>query len=309
MDRRLFLACLAAFAACSGAAPELVDVPASPDSTFRRVYGDPALRERFFAFLVHVFHLFPEDRFHALIARAAAEHATDEEIYRAIAAGLPEIRPTGSLVTYALPALQRQKSEMARQVAELAPGEVEGYVEMGTTGRYTRSLERALTIRGERWVLNDAAPSRDPVDLAERGQLAEVGTFVPLGNYDPIAATVPDGAVGLFSNLIGFHHCPPDRLPAFVESVRRVIRPGGRLVVREHDVVDASMNGFVALAHDVFNVGVGLEWEENAAQVRAFRSVADWEGLLGSSGFRRLPGSGRQEGDPTDNLVLVFERA
>lgn len=310
MDRRTFLGLLAAFgAACAGDPGALPPVPDSGGSTFRRIYGDPALRDRFLLFLANVFHLYPHDAFHALIARSAAAHETDEAIYAAVLAGLPAISPPASTLTHALPALKKQKQEMARQVAELAAGPVDGYLEMGTTGRYYRALKDRLAVGGPVFVLNDAAPSRDPADVVERGQLGEVGTFVPLGNYDEIpAATVPDASIGLFSNLIGFHHCPADRRDAFVASVRRVLRPGGLLVLREHDVVDGTMDAFVALAHDVLNAGVGLTWSENHAQVRNFRSVADWEATLVASGFRRRAGAGRQDGDPTDNLVLAFER-
>ncbi|MBX2799094.1 MAG: class I SAM-dependent methyltransferase [Myxococcales bacterium] len=302
--RRTLLAWMAAF---------LVTPPqawgATSTSTFRRIYGDQALRDRFFLFLQNVFNLFPEDRFHQLIIEQVERHETDEAIYRGILAGLGGIKPIASELTYAVPALRKQKREMARQAAAFLSDldRVDGYLEMGTTGRYVRPLGQHVDVKGPIFVLNDTSPSYGPVDMLERGGARKIGTYVPMGVYDPLSSTaVPDGSVGVISNFIGFHHCPPDKLGDFVTSLRRALRPGGRLLVREHDVVDGTMDTFVALAHDVFNAGVGLTWEENAGQRRHFRSISSWTSLLEGHGFSRTPGTQLQAHDPTDNALLQF---
>lgn len=318
MDRReLLIALAAAFAwGCAGGsapdgAPSPQPVPTNPKSTFHTIYRDDALRERFFPFLVNVFHLYPEEKLHDLVHRATLAHGTDEAIYEAILAGLSGITPMGATATYALPALNKQKQVMADQAAALL-GEgarIDGYVEMGTTGRYLNSLGKRVTVEGPVFVLNDVAPSNSPVDVVERGQLRKVGAFVHLSDYAPLSTDIPDAAVDVFSNLIGFHHCPDDALEAFVGSLRRVLRPGGRLLLREHDVTDPTMLAIVALAHDVFNAGVELTWAENAAQLRHFRSVGEWDALLAGHGFTRQPGAQLQDGDPTANTLLLYTKA
>lgn len=315
MQRRQLLIALAGalVVACTGAPPATApdpEVPLSDDSVFHRIYRDPALRERFLPFLVNVFSLFPPDKLHALIEEAARTHGSDPEIYRAVAAGLPGIRPRGSLLTHALPALRTQKQTMAEQAARLL-GEgstIDGYLEMGTTGRYLNSLGRRITVEGPVFVLNDLAPTHSPVDIVERGQIAKHGVFVHLSDYAPVPETVPDSSVDLVSNLIGFHHCPQAALEPFLGSLRRILRPGGRLLLREHDVTDPVMEAIAILAHEVFNAGTGLSVEDNAQEIRAFRSVEAWEELLAAQGFRRQPGAELQEGDPTLNTLLIFER-
>lgn len=315
MNRRdlLFSLLASALLEACGAAVDLPDagVAGAPGSRFHAVYGNEEARARFKDFLVHVFHLYPEDRFHDLILKCTLEQATDEAIYRALVKGLPGISPAGRQLTYGLPALKKQKEVMAEQVASLlgSGARIDGYVEMGTTGRYLATLRDRVTVAGPTYVLNDMAPSHSPVDVLERGQLAKVGTFVHLGEYDPLGSDIPDTSVDLVSNLIGFHHCPPEALGDFVASLRRVLRPGGRLLVREHDVAAPAMDTFVALAHDVFNAGVGISWEDNAAQLRHFRSVADWTLWFEAQGFRAVPGAATQAGDPTDNTLLCFEKA
>jgi len=278
-------------------------------SNFKAVYGDPKLRQRFYLFLRNVFHLYPEDRFHRLILEVTTRYDGDAEIYRALASRLPEIQPRLAAITYAMPALAKQKEEMASETAELLGpvSSVDGYVEIGTPGRYVKALRRRIKIAGAVFLANDYAPGLSLADIAERGGVRQAGSYVALGNYDAFdAARIPDASIDLITNYIGFHHAPPDRLDGFVDSLHRVLAPKGRLVVRDHDVTDADMEVLVALAHDVFNAGVGLSWEENHAQIRHFRSVKALEDYLATRGFARSGGERLQAGDPTKNTLLMF---
>lgn len=280
-------------------------------SNFRAIYADPALRAQFFPFLQNVFHLYPEESIHRLITDLTAKGKTDEEIYRALLAALPSIKPTLSEVRYGVPALRKQKDEMTRQaLAFLGAGaRVNGYLEIGTTGRYVSDLRRHVEIGGPIWIVNDVAPSYSPADMLERGEIGKIGTYVPMGDYDPFAGSaIPDGSLDLVVNFIGFHHAPDARLEGFVQSVRRVLRPGGRLLLRDHDVDSPAQSSLVALAHDVFNAGLFLTWEENARQVRRFRSLATWTEYLNASGFRRSERAIAQDGDPTKNLLVELTR-
>ncbi len=247
---------------------------ASAASNFRTVYSDPKLRRRFYLFLQNVFHLYPEDRFHQLIGEVASRYDSDREIYEKLQERLPEIKPLFSQVTYALPALAKQKEEMARQTADLLgpPRTIKGYVEIGTPGRYVNGLRRRFRIEGAVFLLNDRA------------------------------------SVDLITNFIGFHHAPLDRLDPFVASIRRALRPGGRLVLRDHDVDGPEMNALVALAHDVFNVGVKLPWTSNHLQIRNFTSVKQQVPYLAKMGFERGRGLRLQAGDPTKNTLMVFTK-
>ncbi|MDX6769155.1 MAG: class I SAM-dependent methyltransferase [Elusimicrobiota bacterium] len=279
---------------------------------FAAVYGDEKQRDKFFRFLQVVFNLYPEDRFHQLIIDLVAERKTDKAVYLGLQEKLPGIDSFLSPVTYALPALKVQKEEMVRQTLEfLGPGPaVDGYVEIGSPARYASLLRRRARVKGPVFIVNDYEPSYSPVDLMERGGLAKLGSFIPLGNYDPLPADrVPDASVDLVGNYIGFHHSPKDRLGGFIASIRRVLKPGGRLVLRDHDVPNKAMTDMVALAHDVFNAGVKLTWEDNHAQLRHFRSIAEWSEILSKSGFRREGRPLAQAGDPTDNLLVSFVKA
>src|SRR5436190_1826964 len=178
-------------------------------SDFQSVFGSVASFDAFYLFLQNVYHIYPEDRFQALIQEACVHSKSDEEIYRYIQQRLPDIKPALADVSYALPALKKQKEEMARQTLEILGDrkKISGYVEIGSTGRYVSELQDHIGIEEPIYVIHDAAPTNSPVDIAERGGLAKIGTFLPLDDYAPLSAEIPDHGIDVVTCFIGLH--PP----------------------------------------------------------------------------------------------------
>ena len=156
----------------------------APKSEFHAVFSDVKAHDAFYRFLQNIFRLYPEDRFHTLIKEACASHQDDEAIYRQVQQKLPTIKPFLADLFYALPSLGKQKREMTRQTLELLGDkrEIEGYVEIGTTGRYISDLRKHLRFRGPVVLINDLAPTNSPVDIIERGGLRKLGGWVPLND-------------------------------------------------------------------------------------------------------------------------------
>jgi len=289
--------------------PEAVATPAPTSaSLFHQVYGDTRSADRFYTFLQNIFHLFPQDRFHALIRQALTQHQSDEAIYRALQTGLPGITPPLSMLTYALPSLAEQKREMGRQTAQLLQGHepLKDYVEIGTTGRYVRALQRQLSLSGKVTLVHDKPPTFSPVDLVERGQLQPPGDFTHLNDYAPLS--LPARSADLVSCFVGLHHMAPEKLAPFLASIAQVLRPGGYFIVRDHNVRDQAMDAFVSLAHVVFNAGLGEPWTVNAVELRHFASVDAWIERIEAVGFRHTGAKLLQAGDPSDNVLMAFQR-
>lgn len=283
--------------------------PAIPRSNFHAVYDDPQARDRFYLFLQNIYHLYPESQFHQLIIDLTSEFSSDQEIYVNLQKRLSSIKPFLSEATYGLPALRKQKAEMANETAALlgSTKACSGYVEIGTTGRYANGIRAKIPIEGPMYFVNDLEPSYSPNDIVERGQLTKLGKYVAMGNYEPFNGNpIPDESVDLVTNFIGFHHAPADKRARFIQSVWQVLRPGGRLVVRDHVVDSPEMDAFVALAHDVFNAGLNIPWQDNAAQIRNFTSVPQLEEALGAVGFEKTNSRQLQAHDPTINTLVVF---
>src|SRR4051812_14516158 len=88
-------------------------------SAFKTVFSNPKWSDEFYRFLQVIFHLYPEDKFHYLIAATSKEKNSDKDIYTTVQEKLPAIKPFLSELTLALPALRKQKKEMSRQVLQL----------------------------------------------------------------------------------------------------------------------------------------------------------------------------------------------
>lgn len=303
----LYLLVAGAVAAFSAGYPQFGF--AADDGNFRAIYLDPKLRAQFFAFLKNVYRLYPEQDFDALIKKITATHVTDREIYETILGELPSIRPYLRDMRYALPALRKQKAVMCDQtIALLGRKRSFGrYAEIGSTGRYYDRLTDELDFSQPPIFVHTDKPSYQPREIMERGRVRKVGSFVPLDGYAPLA--LPEAGIDVLTVYIGFHHAPADRRAEFIRSCHRALKPGGSLIVRDHDVTDASMTHFVALAHDVFNCGLELPWETNALEVRNFQSLQQLHDALVAAGFTAHERRLLQEGDPTRNTLMRFDKA
>lgn len=306
---KLLLPCFAQPMPGTSGDPMTMDNDLVHGANFRTVYMNDQLRERFYLFLKNVYSIYPDKKFHALIHEVTQSREDDEAIYKEIQSRLPEITPFLSLLRYSLPSLSKQKDEMARQAALLMADKkaIVNYVEIGTPGRYVQGIEKHIKVQGETYILNTQKPSYSAGDIAERGQIARIGQFVDMKNYDPVEAKkIPPGKIELVSNFIGFHHAPPEKRNEFIKSVSAMLPAGGRLLLRDHDVDGGEMAHIVALAHDVFNAGLNVPWEINAAEIRNFTSIPEIEKNLNKYGLERQGNLVLQEGDPTRNALMVF---
>jgi SAM-dependent methyltransferase len=278
-------------------------------SEFRAVFQDKQWRDRFFLFLQNVYNIYPENEFHLLIREACTKHATDKEIYEYVQQNVKKIKPFLAEVRYAIPALIKQKKEMASQTMLLVdPATViNGYLEMGSTGRYISQLRKYYQINAPIYLLNDKAPSNSPVDILERGGLKKTGTFINLDDYNSISPSqVKDASLDLVTCYVGLHHVPLDKLDNFIDSLGRILRPGGKLIVRDHDVDSPAMRVFVSLVHTVFNAGLGVSWKENCQELRHFTSVRELTDHLEARGFKSSGKGFLQDCDPSNNTLMEF---
>ncbi|RRB07266.1 class I SAM-dependent methyltransferase [Larkinella rosea] len=282
-----------------------------PTSEFHAIFDHARPRDAFYRFLQVVFHLYPEDKFHALIQEVTKSELADEPIYKTVQGRLSSIKPFLSELTYALPALKTQKREMTRQMLEVLPidARVNGYLEIGSTGRYISDLRKHLPVSGPIFLLNDQAPSNSPADILERGQLGKIGTFVPANDFAPISPeAIPSESLDLVTCLIGLHHTRPEKLGGFLASIHRILRPGGWFILRDHDVKTPDMATFVSLVHTVFNLGLNVSWEVDQQDYKDFKPIDEWSRIICRAGFREGPKRLLQANDPSDNTLVLFTK-
>ncbi len=281
------------------------------ESEFKKVFTVTKWSDDFYRFLQVIFHLYPEDKFHYLLASVSKAKSTDEEIYKTVQQELPKIKPFLSELTLALPALRTQKKEMAKQVLQLLGSKkaINGYLEIGTTGRYISELRKHISLSGPIFLTNDITPSNTVADIFERGQIAKLGKFIPLDNYQPLKRNdIADESIDLVTCHIGLHHCPQELLAGYMESIRRVLRKGGTFIVRDHDVKTPDMAVFVSVVHTVFNLGLNVSWEVDKSEFKSFKTIDEWSRIISGFGFKDSGMRILQDRDPTDNTLLSFTK-
>ncbi len=314
-SRRRFIgaisAILATYSAKNLSANESTFNSSAGESNFRYIYGNDAYRNEFLKFLTNVFHLQPEVDLHRLITEVTENRDNDRDIYVDLHEQIGSIRPFLSDLTYGLPALAKQKQVMTEQTSQLLPEKPyhEGYLEVGSTGRYLDSLEEVLEITGQRYFMGPLPATYSVADMIDRGQVAKAGEFIELNNYQPeLEAVIPKSSIELATVYIGFHHCPISIREEFITSIRNVLKPGASLILRDHHVHNESMWKMVALAHDVFNMGTNETWKYNNDELREFYSLETLDTMLRQYGFRSDGIKLYQNGDPTLNALMLYKK-
>jgi FAD/FMN-containing dehydrogenase/ubiquinone/menaquinone biosynthesis C-methylase UbiE len=280
-------------------------------SRFKNIMSQQTQSDGMYLFLQNIYGLYPPDQFHQLIKDATDKFQTDKEIYDSIQKALPEVTPSLWAFRYALPALKIQKKEIARQTAQLLGKNysANGYLEIGTTGRYVNSLKDHIQINGEVYLSNDDVPNYSLQEIMERGQLRKQGTFFNFNDYAPISPSqIPNESLDLVTIYIGLHHCPSAKLDAYINSVWRILRPGGKLIIRDHDIKTKEFGEFVSLIHDVFYSGLEKSWDFTSTEIRNFISSDSLSNYLSLHGFKESGERHLQAHDPSLNTLMVFTK-
>ncbi len=278
------------------------------DSDFKKVFASFDLRDGIYKFLQVIFHLYPEEKFHYMIKEATEKFQTDKEIYEYLRTHLPSIKPFLGDVTLALPSLLKQKKEIVSQTLKFLKDkkEIDGYLEIGSTGRYISYLKNKLKVKNI-YLISDKLPTNSLPDIFERGGIKKIGTSIELNNYAPITK-IPESSLELVTCYIGLHHSPLENLQKFIESIYKILKPGGMFILRDHDVKSEEMFRFVSLVHTIFNAGLGDSHETELADFKKFRSLYEWQSMLEKIGFQSGKEKILQKNDPTDNTLIYFTK-
>ena len=279
------------------------------DPEFVNILNSTTWSDNLFKFLQNVFHLYPPNKFHFLISQESKKGGSDAEIYERVRLKLRSIKPFLSDIRYSLPALVKQKRVITNQFLKLLRGrkQINGYLEIGSTGRYISHHLKKLNYVNNIYLTNDRSPDYSLSDIFERGKIKTIGNFFPLKDYSPISnSCLGDESIEVITCYIGLHHCPNEKLDAYIKSLYRILKPGGIFIIREHDVTTPEMRIFASLVHTVFNLGTDETWEYNKNEYRKFMSVDEWASLFHKHGFKKTSEGILQDLDPSLNTLISF---
>ena len=288
---------------------------------YRNMLTSDAGRDELNAYFSNIFSINDPARFTTAIdealrvARKKGRDVNDRNVYDELLRILPTYaNGTFKRTVETLKALRVQQREMARQTAVALADQnvtkVNGYVEIGSPGRYVWPLKKLIKMSGPTYVVNDSFSVANWIETSFGFKVPAVATSKRLkfSDYDQFQQSeIPDASVDLASMYIGLHHCPPEKLPAFVASINRILRVGGRFVLRDHDA-DERVLRMAFLAHSTYNAGLGLPYGAELGEIRNLHPLTYWKGMMERAGFRHVGQDQTQEGDPTGNTLMTFEK-
>ncbi len=271
-----------------------------PSSSYREVFCQAGgQREEFRDFLRNIFMQLDDQKFYPLIDSILKnEHLSDQEIYEELCSRIGEAN-FGKVGTplAALKSLKVLKKELSEQIDQVmgTQKKVDGYVEIGYPGRMVRPLRGKLEMSGPTIVVND---QESLGDYMQSGFPRPYQKFVSLNDYSPIPESqIPNASVDLVTCFIGLHHIPPEKVEAFVQSIQRVLRPGGSFVLMDHDAGSPAMQKLVSTVHSVFNAANRCNPCRRAKRSAQFSVAAALDGYRGRAWTqkicRKAPGSTR----------------
>lgn len=93
----------------------------------------------------------------------------------------------------------------------------------------------------------------------------------------------PDGEFASATALMSLHHVDPDTLPHLAKEIGRVTRPGGVLVIREHDMENCGLpekaaKQYIDWVHIIFDLAEGEDLAD--LQQSHYRAPKEWDALF-----------------------------
>jgi SAM-dependent methyltransferase len=302
---------------------EAFEIPAVSEhrtDSYGKLLADAHLRQEFFeGFLGQIFNVGDNSTLPGMISRAVwdPDNKDDNDIYEDLCEQLSAGSGPVAGLTQAwrgVKQLRAQKVELVRETGAILGrlgrlNNVRDYVCIGDNGKTVLPFREELGLRGQVYVVHDIdQESMDIPHVLERGSVEPVGRFARIDFGNPVRFDLPTDCANLVTMNQGLHHLPPSKLPAFLAEVRRVLRPGGIFIVREHDCSE-HLRPLLDLAHSVFNAVTGVSPKAERNEIRAFRPIAEWREIISAAGFVDSMIYEMEHGDPTlDQVIALWRR-
>lgn len=231
----------------------------------------------------------------------------DPQLYERIRTGVMPLKGRLSTIKV-IKLINFQKQLLGKQIqALLGQAEIiQNCLEIGTPGTYSSTIRNR--INGNIYVLIEQPQATDILQahsLSPSKKFKGYDEFVALNDYEPISTKIPNHSIDLIICTIGLHHVPVNKLDAFVDSIKRVLRPGGTFILREHNAHSPELVSLAYAAHSIYNAIIPQETvDSEMKETRNFQSLNYWKNLLEKHGFSIGSEEYLQDGDSTLNTFI-----
>lgn len=297
----------------SGFCEKYIAKPENKPNYFKIIMASDQSKMKFAGFLKNVLQRIDTDAFYTLLEDILKYNDSHEEIYRELLARMPEIAPNPLTdFHHILGSLSTIKADLGAQAVELLGSDVkkiDGLVEIGYPGRFIKGFKDHFKVTGKVVAVHEGEAI---TDFIQAGLPKPYDQFEKLDYKTPSLANLDDNSADVITCYVGLHHfLKGEKLDAFLKDVRRVLRPGGRFLLVDHDVADKESLAMAHMAHMVFNAVNGVSVEEEMSEVRDFHSMSHWKQALQKHDLAYSVAEGPdvamiRDGDPSLNRMVCF---
>ena len=107
--------------------------------------------------------------------------------------------------------------------------------------------------------------------------------------YNGIQIPYEDRSFDMITVFMVLHHI--DDIYAFLNEILRVLRKGGILIIREHDVDSIQMKYIIDIQHELYNK-VWNKKDNDDMPVTNYKSKDDWDFLIEDIGLKKISDNG-----------------
>lgn len=281
-------------------------------NSYNTIFQSPLLTYKFREFLKNIFYLMPPQELFDFVDKKMRENpkTNDLELFQAVRQYIQSMYMLSKMkLQYrSLRILWDQKQDFVTQMtnifAKIGVRKINGYASMGDPGRNIKLLQKKFSVSGPIYIVHDRT---SVMDIVERGKIFSPGKYVHFDYNTDVKIDIPDESVELVTCLMGLHHFPVKNLAAIIASVRRILKPNGMFIIREHDA-RPDLIPILNAAHNIFNAVTGETLENEQNETRQFRTCREWIRLMTQNGFTDAGVYDMQANDTTQDFMMCFRR-
>ena len=287
-------------------------------SEFRAAFAQTTSRDAVYRLLAECGPRGHAPRMLGLLQRMSQRTAEDELIYRNMRSTLLKWRasPFAGLTMRQgdwQMALHRRLARYAReqlQATKTFDGkQLQGMVEVASRGKQLSALRRHLKVNGFiRQIDNFGCQLAESGSRWLESRLPARSAAGDSAQWDEQVFGNAAGSVDLVTLFGGLSGLPASQLPLCLSQLAEVVRPGGMVLLLEHDVETAHAGLDASLSVTLAFLCAGETWEASQEHPRAFRAADEWRSLMQQHGLIETGSRERIARMPFGDLLMAFQK-
>ena len=100
-----------------------------------------------------------------------------------------------------------------------------------------------------------------------------------------------DNSIEFVTVFMVLHHLEDEQQKRALRDIYRVIRPGGRLLIREHNALldNGAFERVIDIVHDIYDyiIDAEIQWKDNNDYYSKYKGYKEWETIIEDVGFKK----------------------